>query len=97
WLYVCCKRVQHGSNYDMQEDRTAELVFGDSDGTIDLSPKDAKLYQYFYKLRYRTDARNDWIRKTLKTSQCIVTSCGIRRQFFGIRYGGDVNDSIVRE
>lgn len=97
WLYLCSKRIQHGSNYDMQETRTSELIFGDSDGTIDLPPKDAKLYQSFYKLRYRTDARNDWIRSTLQKTQCITTSCGIRRQFFGIRHGGIVDDATVRE
>lgn len=97
WLYLCLKRVQHGSNYGMQAVRTCELVFGDSDGTIDLAPKDAELYQYFYKLRYKTDARNEWIRKTLAGSACIVTSCGIRRQFFGIRNRGDIDDAIVRE
>jgi hypothetical protein len=97
WLYLCCKRVQHGSNYDMQEERTAELIFGDSDGAVSITPKDAKLYQYFYKLRYKTDARNDWIRKTLSQTSCIVTSCGVRRQFFAIRNRGDIDDAIVRE
>lgn len=97
WLYLCCKRVQHGGNYGMQENRTAELIFEDSDGTINISPQDAKFYQSLYKLRYRTDSRNDWIRKTLQKTQCIVTSCGIRRQFFGIRNGGLVDDDIVRE
>jgi hypothetical protein len=97
WLYVCSKRVQHGSNYDMQEQRTCELVFGDSDGTIDLAPKDAQLYQHFYKMRYKTDRRNDWIRKTLETTSCVVTSCGVRRQFFGIRNRRDIDDAIVRE
>lgn len=97
WLYLCCKRVQHGSNYDMQETRTSELIFGDSDGTVDLSPADAKLYQGFYKLRYHTDKRNDWIRKTLQETACIVTSCGIRRQFFGIRDRRNIDDGIVRE
>lgn len=97
WLYLTCKRVQHGSNYDMHAQRTCDLVFGDSDGTIDLSKKDAELYQYFYKLRYKTDARNDWIRKTLQETSCIVTSCGIRRKFFGIRNRRDIDDAIVRE
>lgn len=97
WLYITCKRVQHGSNYDMQEERTSELIFGDSDGTVVIAPKDAKLYQCFYRMRYHTDKRNDWIRKKLSETKCIVTSCGIRRQFFGIRHGGAVDDAIVRE
>lgn len=97
WLYLTCKRVQHGSNYDMHETRTSELVFSDSDGTIDLSPQDAKFYQHLYKLRYHTDKRNDWIRKTLSETACIVTSCGIRRQFFAIRDRRNIDDAIVRE
>ncbi len=97
WLYLCCKRVQHGSNYDMHETRTSELIFGDSDGTVDIPPKDAKLYQGFYKLRYHTDQRNNWIRKTLAETACIVTSCGIRRQFFAIRDRRNIDDAIVRE
>jgi hypothetical protein len=97
WLYITCKRVQHGSNYDMQAQRTCDLVFGDSDGTVDLSKKDAELYQHFYKLRYKTDARNDWIRKTLEETSCIITSCGIRRKFYGIRNRRNIDDSIVRE
>lgn len=97
WLYLCSKRVQHGSNYGMHATRTAELVFGDSDGTIDIPTKDAELYQYFYKLRYKTDVRNDWIRKTLQASACVVSSCGVRRQFFAIRDRREIDDAIVRE
>ena len=97
WLYLCSKRVQHGSNYDMHAERITELVFGDSDGTIVLTKKDAELYQRLYKLRYNTDARNDWIRKTLSQTQCLVSSCGVRRQFFAIRNRGDIDDAIVRE
>ena len=97
WLYLCLKRVQHGSNYDMHAPRICELVFGDSDGTVDLAQKDAELYQHFYKMRYKTDARNNWIRKTLEATQCIVTSCGIRRQFFAIRDRRSIDDAIVRE
>lgn len=97
WLYLCSKRVQHGSNYAMGSDRICELVFEDSDGSVVISPKDAELYQHFYKLRYKTDARNDWIRKTLEATSCIVSSCGVRRQFFGIRNRRDIDDGIVRE
>lgn len=97
WLYICSKRVQHGSNYDMQAERTTELVFADSDGTINLTKKDAELYQHFYKLRYKTDARNRWIRKTLEGTASIVSSCGVRRQFFSIRNRREVDDGTVRE
>jgi uracil-DNA glycosylase family 4 len=97
WLYLCSKRGQHGSNYDMRSERITELVFGDSDGSVVLSKKDAELYQYLYKLRYKTDARNEWIRKTLSETTCITSSCGVRRKFFGIRNRRDIDDAIVRE
>lgn len=97
WQYLCCKRVQHGSNYGARPEKIAEVVFGDSDGTIVLSPKDALLYQSLYKSRYQTDARNEAIRRRLADSGALVAACGIRRQFFGIRNRRDIDDSIVRE
>ncbi len=97
WKYLCAKRVQHGSNYDMQPPKLSETIFGDSDGVIDLSPRDAGLYQYFYKLRYKTDKRNDWIRAQLSQYGYLTAACGIRRQFYGIRNRRDVDDASVRE
>lgn len=97
WLYLCCKRVQHGSNYGARPEKVSEVIFGDSDGTISLSPRDAGLYQYFYKLRYKTDARNDWIRRELTRDGFLVASCGIKRQFFGIRNRREIDDAVVRE
>lgn len=97
WKYLCAKRVQHGSNYDMQPPKLAETIFGDSDGVIDLSAKDAGLYQFFYKLRYKTDARNDYIRSQLSQHGRLTAACGISRQFHGIRNRRDIDDSTVRE
>lgn len=97
WLYLCCKRVQHGSNYGAQPEKISEVVFGDSDGTIDLSKNDAALYQQLYKLRYQTDHRNAAIRRRLATDGALVSACGIRRQFFNIRNRNDIDDATVRE
>jgi len=97
WRYLCCKRGQHGTNYGAQPDKIAEVIFTDSDGTIDISKKDAGLLQYFYKLRYKTDVRNDWIRSQLSRTGTLVSSCGIRRQFFSIRNRSFIDDAIVRE
>lgn len=97
WQYLCCKRVQHGSNYGAAPQKISEVVFGDSDGAIDLSVRDATLYQHFYKLRYQTDHRNAAIRRRLSESGCLVSACGIRRQFFNIRNRREIEDSIVRE
>lgn len=97
WQYLCCKRIQHGSNYGAQPEKISEVIFGDSDGTIDLSKREATLYQHFYKLRYQTDHRNESIRRKLSAEGALVAACGIRRQFFGIRNRYDIDDAIVRE
>lgn len=97
WQYLCCKRVQHGSNYGARPEKIAEVVFGDSDGTIVLSPREATVYQSLYKLRYNTDARNDHIRRLLSDTASLTAACGITRQFFGIRSRREIDDSIVRE
>lgn len=97
WQYLCCKRVQHGSNYGARPEKIAEVIFGDSDGVIDLSPREAATYQYLYKLRYKTDARNDYIRRELSDKGYLVAACGIRRVFHGIRNRRDIDDNILRE
>lgn len=97
WKYLCSKRVQHGSNYGARPEKISEVIFGDSDGVIDLSPRDAGIYQFLYKLRYKTDARNDWIKSQLAQHGALTTACGIRRVFHGIRNRRDIDDSIVRE
>lgn len=89
--------VTGNSNYGMAPDKLAETIFGDSDGTIVLSRADAAYYQYLYKLRYNTDARNESIRRTLADTGALVAACGIRRQFFGIRNRRLIDDSVVRE
>lgn len=97
WLYLCCKRVQHGSNYGAKPEKIAEVIFGDSDGTVDISAKDAGIYQFFYKLRYKTDARNERIRRALVADGSLTAACGIRRQFFSIRSRTQIDDSTIRE
>lgn len=97
WQYLCCKRVQHGSNYGAFPDKIAEVVFGDSDGAIVLDKREAARYQSLYKLRYNTDARNEAIRRELSNTGTLVAACGIRRQFFSIRNRRDIDDATVRE
>ena len=79
WQYLCCKRVQHGSNYGARAEKIAEVIFGDSDGTIVLSSNDAARMQSLYKLRYNTDARNQRIRRVLSDTGSLTAACGIRR------------------
>jgi hypothetical protein len=97
WQYFVCKKIQHGSNYGARPEKIAELVFVDSDAQITVSAKDAGLYQYFYKLRYKTDVRNEWIRRELSDKGYLIAACGIKRQFFNIRNRRDIDDAVVRE
>lgn len=97
WQYLCCKRVQHGSNYGARGEKIAEVIFGDSDGSIVLTAQEADFMQSLYKLRYNTDARNQRIRRVLSDSGCLTAACGIRRQFFNIRNRREIDDATVRE
>lgn len=97
WQYLCCKRIQHGSNYGARGEKIAEVIFRDSDGTIVLSPREADFYQSLYKLRYNTDARNQRIRRALSDCGYLTAACGIRRQFFSIRNRREIDDATVRE
>lgn len=97
WKYDVCKKVQHGTNYDGSPDTIAALVFGDSDGIVDLTKRESEIYQFLYKLRYKPQERNAWIKRTLSVQGYLTTACGIRRKFFNIRNPYDLEDSIVRE
>lgn len=97
WKYDVCKKVQHGTNYDAKPDTIAALVFTDSDGLVDLTSREASIYQYLYKLRYKPEERNQWIRRQLCKDGAITAACGIRRKFFGIRNPFDIDDEIVRQ
>lgn len=96
WQYLCCKRCQHGTNYDMRPDKLSEVIFGDSDGAIALSHGEASTYQYYYKLRYNPQARQDRIARELRDRGYLVAACGIRRQFFNVR-NRMPSDSDIRE
>jgi uracil-DNA glycosylase family 4 len=98
WKYLCMKRVQHGTNYGMQPDKLSLTIFKDSDGTIDLSHKDAGIYQYLYRLRYNPDARTEYIERQLRDGGGkLVSAAGFQRKFYSIRYGAKIDPAIVRE
>lgn len=97
WKYDVCKKVQHGTNYDAKPDTISALVFVDSDGLVELSAQHAAVYQMLYKMRYRPECRNDWIKKQLVATGSLVSACGIKRKFFGIRNPRDPDPEIVRQ
>jgi hypothetical protein len=97
WKYVCAKRCQHGTNYEMQPDKLSATIFKDSEGLIDLTTHEAAIYQHLYKLRYNPQARIDWVQRELRDKGYIQTACGFRRQFFGLRSRTNPDPNIVRE
>lgn len=96
WKYLCMKRCQHGTNYGMKPELLSETIFKDSDGTIDLTTKEAGIYQYLYRLRYNPDARTEWITRELRDKGVIRTAAGIQRRFYGLRWGVP-DHKVVRE
>lgn len=97
WKYTCMKRVQHGTNYEMQPPLLSSTIFKDSDGLIDLSNSESTLYQSLYNLRYNVKARVAWLREELGAKQAIQTASGIRRKFYAIRNPRLLDDATVRE
>lgn len=86
WKYMVCKKAQHGTNYDAKPDTIAMLVFVDSEGLVDLSAREAGIYQYLYKLRYRPELRNQRIAELLTAqSGTLHTAMGISRKFYSLR------------
>lgn len=95
-MYLCMKRVQHGTNYYAKSETVSNTIFKDTNGEIDLPPHESATYQALYKLRYSVDARADYIRRELGARARLTSAIGFSRQFFGIRYGGMVEDDILR-
>lgn len=89
--------ITGNSNYGARGEKIAEVIFGDSDGSIVLTAREADFMQSLYKLRYNTDARNQRIKRVLSDTGQLIAACGIRRQFFGIRNRREIDDATVRE
>jgi hypothetical protein len=96
WKYLCMKRVAHGTNYGAQPETVATTIFKDSEGSVDLSKREAAIYQWMYRLRYNPDVRTQWIEGELKKHQALTAACGIHRRFFDIRGSYSIEPGILR-
>ncbi len=90
WVYFACKRVQHGTNYMMQERTMSSQILNDSykmTGTptyVQLSTC-ARL-QSLYLIRYSAVRQwHRWAQATLKSTGCLTGASGHKRIFFGRR------------
>lgn len=85
-MYLCAKRVQHGTNYDMAAKRIIILVRKDSaradlSNIINLPIKVADTMQSMYKARYKPDVRINYIRDLLGKQGYLDSAAGTRRKF----------------
>lgn len=101
WRYTCAKRVQHGSNYGMKEELTAQVLLKDSvagwvedflqdkeqkeENFLFLSPAEVKKYQDIYMKLYNVLERRKLVEKQLRDYGYIDSASGHRRRFLGIR------------
>jgi hypothetical protein len=88
WLYFGCKRVQHGSNYDMRPPTMSLQILKDSykylGDPIYVEPKITKQLQEFYFIRYRGVLLwRAWVEQQLIAKASLTAASGRTRRFFG--------------
>lgn len=94
WLYFACKRIQHGTNYGMQEKTMATQIMQDSykmTGTpIYIEPKVCAALQRLYLIRYPGIFQwHNWAKKQVAEGQNQICASGHTRTFFGRRKSWD--------
>lgn len=99
WLYMGCKRVQHGSNYLMgiptMQFNVLRDSFKESGTPVYLTWDQAQSLQSCYFSRYfGVKLWHNWAEQTLISTGELVSASGHRRVFFGRRFG---DKSGVRE
>lgn len=91
-IYFACKRIQHGTNYGMQETTMAQQIMEDSykmtGQAIYIEPKVCAVLQQLYLKRYRGVTRwHDWARRELLEGRNSTSASGHTRIFYGRRKG----------
>lgn len=94
WLYFACKRIQHGTNYGMQEKTMATQIMQDSykmTGTpIYIEPKVCAALQRLYLIRYPGIFQwHNWAKRQVAEGQNLTSASGHTRTFFGRRKSWD--------
>lgn len=99
WLYLGCKRVQHGSSYLMGIVTMVLNVLKDSykesGKPIYLDHSAARTLQNYLFLRYRGLALwHTWAESKLVSDGKLTAASGHTRVFFGRRLGRDIKDTV---
>jgi hypothetical protein len=98
WRYFSCKRVQHGTNYDMGIPTLCAQVMKDSfklSGVpIYLSQSEGRAFQDSYKSRYRVDLYHSWGMSKVVATGTSESASGHTRVLFGGRFGTRLHDTV---
>lgn len=99
WLYLGCKRVQHGSSYLMGIPTMLLNILKDSfkeSGTpIYMAHKDGNTLQQLLFLRYPGLQRwHQWAESHLVAHGTLTAASGHTRVFFGRRFGKGIKDTV---
>jgi hypothetical protein len=94
WLYFACKRIQHGSNYGMQEKTMAMQILKDSYNVsgkpVFLDPALCAALQRLYLSRYPgIYSWHQWARREVSEGRNLQSASGHTRVFFGRRKSWD--------
>jgi len=97
WRYFSCKRVQHGTNYDMGIPTLCTQVMKDSfklsGEPIYMSHSEGRAFQDSYKYRYRVSLYHAWGAAKIVADGTLTSAVGHTRVFFGRRFGMGVHDT----
>lgn len=99
WLYLGCKRVQHGSNYLMGIPTMILNVmkdsFKESGEPIYMEHSVARKLQEMYFSRYPgVRTWHSWCESKLRADGLLTSASGHTRVFFGRRFGTDIHDTV---
>jgi uracil-DNA glycosylase len=101
-MYLCAKRVQHGTNYGMAAKRIVLLVRKDSarqdlDNIVSLPVRIAEQMQQLYKARYRPELRVNYVTQQLQKTGAIECASGVRRKFTSLRSRTNIDQQSIRD
>lgn len=99
WLYLGCKRVQHGTNYLMGIPTMILNVikdsFKESGEAVYMEHSVATTLQGLYRSRYPGIAMwHNWAQAQLMHHGYLTSASGHTRIFFGRRHGRDIEDTV---
>lgn len=94
WIYFGFKRIQHATNYGVQEKTVSKQIMVDSykiTGTpVYVDPPTCGVFQRIYLTRYKGLYRwHDWAKREVAEGRDLTSASGHTRKFFGRRKSWD--------